>query len=157
MKFIICTIAMAASLCNMATAFPREMHDARSMSLLEVRGPNIDSVSCDPIHDKDAAFSGPIKKGIEYLREGDKKCDRDADGKKQRVSCSWNSAIYVINNTKHKILIDCDDVADHAQAIWDKCGHHSPNGADEFINGYSHDERGYSVHVYHTGGEDGGC
>ncbi|PVH84403.1 hypothetical protein DL98DRAFT_568950 [Cadophora sp. DSE1049] len=61
-----------------------------------------------------------ISEGVAYLREGWKMCS--VPGRTcGRVSCSWNSAIYICNNKDEAINPTCDLIAAFAKVMADKC------------------------------------
>ncbi|KAH7131336.1 hypothetical protein EDB81DRAFT_950651 [Dactylonectria macrodidyma] len=66
-----------------------------------------------------------IRDGIDYIKDNwfGANCVVEAGPKKcQRFTCSWNSAIWLCNDTKKKINVPCRYIAYSAEKIIDKCG-----------------------------------
>ncbi|KAI0023106.1 hypothetical protein F4780DRAFT_787719 [Xylariomycetidae sp. FL0641] len=61
--------------------------------------------------------------GLHYLRKKVKVPCTAPISECVRVSCSWNAAVYLCNNSGHDISIPCLEVADYAQHIIDTCKH----------------------------------
>ncbi|KAI1506171.1 hypothetical protein F5X99DRAFT_404218 [Biscogniauxia marginata] len=78
---------------------------------------------CGKIDDRGFADNSRITEGIQYLRTlgpslarvepGPARCDR--------VSCSWDSAIWLCNDRTDVLGVNWTDVADFAQAIQSNC------------------------------------
>ncbi|KAH7123511.1 hypothetical protein B0J13DRAFT_648034 [Dactylonectria estremocensis] len=66
-----------------------------------------------------------IRDGIDYIKDNwfGSDCVVEAGPSKcQRFTCSWDSAIWLCNDTKKKIKVPCRYAAYSAEKIIDKCG-----------------------------------
>lgn len=83
-------------------------------------GTNVD-VNCDPHEDWDSASVQQLKKEANWLKSlGDRQCNAGVDGC-ARVSCSYNTAVYLCNLRDYDWGPSCNEVADHVLAIADMC------------------------------------
>ncbi|KAF4589827.1 hypothetical protein GQ602_003716 [Ophiocordyceps camponoti-floridani] len=98
----------------------------------------------------DPASIKVIREGINYLSSlGGPPFLPQGPGSCSRVSCSWNSAIWLCNDNPSTLLIsNWPDVARSAQRIVDACSELKTDGGR--VKGYSIEPGGWRVVIGHT-------
>ncbi|KAK0119329.1 hypothetical protein ONS95_008171 [Cadophora gregata] len=109
----------------------------------------ITDVNCIPVNGQNwnRANQGAIREGIAYLRRGSMACWINPHSC-SRISCSWDSAIYLCNNNNYRFGHPCFQIADYAQAILDKCQYKKNLWADKEVGGQAWDILNWNVPVY---------
>ncbi|KAH7418459.1 hypothetical protein BKA64DRAFT_762693 [Cadophora sp. MPI-SDFR-AT-0126] len=112
-----------------------EQHDKREMT----------DVNCWPVPGQIyAEADGPaIIDGLKYLRKGDKTCNVGPQTC-ARVSCSWNSAIYV---NKFPIAPSCKTIADFGRELNNKCRWQRQAYEHHKVGGQAWDRGNWNVYI----------
>ncbi|CAJ2504629.1 Uu.00g120230.m01.CDS01 [Anthostomella pinea] len=89
---------------------------------------------------------GPLQDGINYLKKHDRPCTADPGPRVcARISCSWNSAIWLCNDTPNGISHACADLATYVEDIREEC--HVGVGRELLIQGQQFDTENFNVLV----------
>ncbi|KAG4413450.1 hypothetical protein IFR04_013427 [Cadophora malorum] len=89
-----------------------------------------------------------IGQGIKYLRNNNLVCGVNPHSC-SRVSCSYDSAIWVCNNNNEWIGPDCKLIASFAQALRDRC-YFTDGIHDPATGGQAWDNENWNVNIAHT-------
>ncbi|KAH8590945.1 hypothetical protein B0O99DRAFT_691003 [Bisporella sp. PMI_857] len=95
----------------------------------------------------DLAISKAIYEGVRYLHKQEDQGIHCDSGPKycNRVSCSWNSAIYVCNDNDFGISNSCHTVAEYAKSIVDECQFHCSRFNQQCVKGQFFDTAKWNV------------
>ncbi|KAF4615549.1 hypothetical protein G7Y89_g15311 [Cudoniella acicularis] len=102
--------------------FTKAYPDAAAKDKRDPKPKTITDLFCIPIAGQDwtKARTQYINDGIDYLNTVDAFCNCGGQSC-VRISCSWNSAIYLCNDNDDEIWNACDYMATFAQDIVDQC------------------------------------
>ncbi|PWY96229.1 hypothetical protein BO94DRAFT_529621 [Aspergillus sclerotioniger CBS 115572] len=83
-----------------------------------------------------------IRSGIKYLKGLEGKCGVSKGPRScARISCSYDSGIWLCNDNEEKLEVKCSELAGYAEDIIERCDE------GEYVNGQEFDEGGWNVVV----------
>ncbi|KAF8856031.1 hypothetical protein BDZ45DRAFT_804530 [Acephala macrosclerotiorum] len=92
------------------------------------------------------ADAGRIQEGVDYLNNFNGLCNVGATSC-VRISCSWNSGIYLCNDADHAIAPSCVYIASYATDLINHCVIYNPIGQG-YVCGQEFDTDRYNVIVH---------
>ncbi|PYH96552.1 hypothetical protein BO71DRAFT_174587 [Aspergillus ellipticus CBS 707.79] len=101
------------------------------------------SIICDiPGRLSETATTDWIRSGISYLKGLDGNCGVTAGPAAcARISCSYDSGIYLCNDNKKRLNVKCSKLAAYAEDIIEKCD------GGEYVNGQEFDTDNFNIVV----------
>ncbi|OOF94915.1 hypothetical protein ASPCADRAFT_507790 [Aspergillus carbonarius ITEM 5010] len=83
-----------------------------------------------------------IRSGIKYLKGLEGKCGvSKGPASCARISCSYDSGIFLCNDNEEKLEVKCSDLAGYAEDIIERCDE------GEYVNGQEFDTRNWNIVV----------